>query len=84
MAWKLNYSSKQVGHIVKDCTGKTFGDLVHGMKEKNDGAAPGRKYTSEQFAPLVGYATVNSFFRSFKDYYGLPPLEWVESQAKSM
>ena len=34
MAWKLNYSSKQVGHIVKDCTGKTFGDLVHGMKEK--------------------------------------------------
>ena len=34
MAWKLNYSSKQVGHIVKDCTGKTFGDLVHGMKVK--------------------------------------------------
>ena len=39
-----------------------------------------RRYTPEQVAPLVGYATVNSFYRSFKDHYGRPPLAWVEKR----
>jgi len=73
-----------VGRIVKDCTGEAFGDLVRGMKMKKAAELLlDRKYTPEQVAPLVGYATVNSFYRSFKDFYGLPPLEWVESQAAS-
>ena len=42
-----------------------------------------RKYPPEQVAPLVGFATINSFYRSFKDYYGLPPLEWVSNQQDS-
>ena len=84
VARKFNYSSKQVGRIVKDCTGEAFGDLVRGMKMKKVAELLlDRKYTPEQVAPLVGYATVNSFYRSFKDFYGLPPLEWVENQAAS-
>lgn len=84
VARKFNYSSKQVGRIVKDCTGEAFGDLVRGMKMKKAAELlQDRKYTPEQVAPLVGYATVNSFYRSFKDFYGLPPLEWVENQAAS-
>lgn len=79
VARKFNYSSKQVGRIVKDCTGEAFGDLVRGMKMKKAAELLlDRRYTPEQVAPLVGYATVNSFYRSFKEYYGLPPLGWVE------
>jgi YesN/AraC family two-component response regulator len=72
-----------VGRIVKDCTGEAFGDLVRGMKMKKAAELLlDRKYTPEQVAPLVGYATVNSFYRSFKDYYGLPPVEWAEKEAR--
>ena len=81
MAERFNYSTKQVRRIVKDCTGESFGDLVRQMKMKKAAALLlDRKYPPEQVAPLVGFATVNSFYRSFKDYYGLPPLEWVSKQ----
>ena len=81
MAERFNYSTKQVGRIVKDCTGESFGDLVRQMKMKKAAELLlDRKYPPEQVAPLVGFATVNSFYRSFKDYYSLPPLEWVSKQ----
>ena len=41
-----------------------------------------RKRVPEQVAEAVGYATVNSFYRSFTDFYGLPPLEWIAQEAK--
>ena len=39
-----------------------------------------RKYSPEQTAHLVGFSSTNSFYRSFRDYYGLPPIEWAEKQ----
>ena len=84
MAEKFNYSPKQVGRIVKDCTGEAFGDVIRGMKMKKAAELLlDRKYPPEQVAPPVGFATINSFYRSFKDYYGLPPLEWVSKQLKA-
>lgn len=84
VAEKFNYSPKQVGRIVKDCTGEAFGDVIRGMKMKKAAELLlDRKYPPEQVAPLVGFATINSFYRSFKDYYGLPPLEWVSKQLKA-
>lgn len=79
VARRFNYSAKQVGRIVQDCTGENFGDLVRGMKMKKAAELlADRKIMPEQVAEMVGYATVNSFYRAFKDYYGMPPLEWVE------
>ena len=84
VAEQFNYSAKQVGRIVKDCTGEPFGDLIRSMKMKKAvELLLDRKYPPEQVAPLVGFATVNSFYRSFKDYYGLPPLEWMSKQQDS-
>ena len=84
VAEKFNYSPKQVGRIVKDCTGEAFGDVIRSMKMKKAAELLlDRKYPPEQVAPLVGFATINSFYRSFKDYYGLPPLEWVSKQQDS-
>ena len=34
VAEKFNYSPKQVGRIVKDCTGEAFGDVIRSMKMK--------------------------------------------------
>ena len=41
-----------------------------------------RQVPPEEAAPLTGYATVNSFYRAFRDYYGLPPKEWLAEQKK--
>jgi AraC-like DNA-binding protein len=81
VAAKFNYSPKQVGRIVKDCTGEAFGDLIRGMKMKKAAELLlARRYPPEQVATLVGFATVNSFYRSFRDYYGKPPMEWLEQK----
>ena len=79
VAEKFSYSQKQVGRIVRDCTGENFGDLVRQMKMKKAAdLLRDRRLAPEQVAEAVGYATVNSFYRSFTDYYGQPPLEWLE------
>ena len=80
VAEKFNYSTKQVGRIVQDCTGENFGNLIRIMKMKKAAELlRDRRLPPEQVAELVGYATVNSFYRAFTDYYGMPPLEWVEN-----
>lgn len=78
VADQFNYSAKQVGRIVRDCTGESFGDLIRGMKMKKAAELlRDMKMTPEDVAEAVGYATVHSFYRSFTDYYGKPPLEWL-------
>ena len=78
VATRFSYSTKQVSRIVQDCTGENFGDLVRGMKMKKAAELlRDRKMAPEQVAETVGYATINSFYRSFTDYYGQPPLEWL-------
>ena len=80
---KFNYSPKQVGRIVQDCTGENFGDLIRNMKMKKAAELlRDRKMPPEQVAEAVGYATINSFYRSFTDYFGQPPLEWLSKEAQ--
>lgn len=81
VATRFHYSSKQVGRIVQDCTGENFGDLIRSMKLKKAAELLyDRRLSPEQIADLVGYSTVNSFYRAFKDYYGSPPLEWIANK----
>ncbi len=78
IADRFNYSTKQVGRIVADCTGETFSDLIRGMKMRRAAELlRDHKYSPELAAEAVGYATVNSFYRAFTDYYGRPPLVWL-------
>ena len=81
VAEQYRYSPKQVGRIMKECIGEAFGDVIRGMKMKKAAELlPDRKYPPEQVTPPVGFATVNSFYRSFRDYYGKPPMEWIEQE----
>lgn len=81
VANQFNYSPKQVGRIVKNCTGESFGNLVRDLKMKKSAELlADNKYSPEQVADIVGFSTVNSFYRSFKDYYGIPPVEWAERE----
>jgi AraC-like DNA-binding protein/mannose-6-phosphate isomerase-like protein (cupin superfamily) len=81
MAERFSYSPKQVGRIVKTCTGQSFGNLVRGLKMKKAAELLlDRQYPPEEVAPLTGFATLSSFYRSFRDYYGLPPKEWLARQ----
>ena len=81
VAEKFNYSTKQVSRIVQDCTGENFGDLIRQMKMKKAAELlRDRKMLPEQVAEEVGYASVNSFYRAFSDYYGCPPLEWLKKE----
>ena len=84
VAEKFNYSPKQVGRIVQDCTGENFGELIRSMKMKKAAELlRDRKMPPEQVAETVGYSTVNSFYRSFTEYYGAPPLEWLVKESSA-
>ena len=79
VAGRFNYSTRQVSRIVQECTGENFGDLIRELKMKKAAELlRDRRMPPDQVAEEVGYATVNSFYRSFTDYYGLPPVEWVK------
>jgi len=82
VADRFHYSARQVGRIVKDYTGENYGDLVRGMKMKKAAQFLREEHlSSEETAYQVGFSTVNSFYRSFTDYYGMPPGEWVKQWA---
>lgn len=78
VAERFHYSGKQVSRIVKDCTGRNYGDLVRSLKMKRAAELLRDHHMSaEETAYEVGYTTVNSFYRAFTDYYGRPPLVWL-------
>lgn len=84
VADRFHYSSKQVGRIVRDYTGESFQDLIRSMKMKKAASLllEGR-LSAQDIAEQTGYATLGSFYRSFKDYYGMPPQEWLKKEARS-
>ena len=75
---RFGYSTRQVSRIVQDCTGETFGDLIRSLKMRRAAELLlERRLSPEDVAEQVGYSTVNSFYRAFKDAYGMPPASWA-------
>ena len=84
VAAQFHYSSRQVGRIVQDYTGKSFGQLVRELKMKRacellrEGG-----YEPQELAAMAGYATLSSFYRAFADYFGCTPMAWLEKKGEA-
>ena len=81
VAARFHYSSRQIGRIVQDCTGKSFGQLTKELKMKRAAELlrEGR-LSPEQISALVGYSTVPSFYRAFREAYGCSPVAWASNR----
>lgn len=78
VAAQFHYSSRQLGRIVQEYTGKSYGVLVRELKMKRscELLLEGR-LSPDEIAQACGYSSVSSFYRAFTDYYGCTPMAWL-------
>lgn len=83
VAEHLGISDKYFAALFKEQTGKTFGVYVESRRMKR-----AEQYLREtdigvaRIAELVGYNTVDAFYKSFKKHYGVAPGKWKENNKK--
>lgn len=83
-AQHFELSDKYFAALFKEQTGKNFGAYVEAKRMKR-----AEQYLLEtdismtKVAELVGYNTVDAFYKSFKKIYGLAPGKWKESNKRS-
>lgn len=77
VADEFSISEKYVFTVVKEYTGKTFNEFLEGIRLDE-----ARKYLSEtniainKIATLVGFNTIDTFYKAFKRVYGIAPGKW--------
>ena len=80
VAQHLGISDKSFAALFKEQTGKNFGTYVEKRRMKQV-----EKYLLEtdfsmtKIADMVGYNTLDAFYKSFKKIYGLAPGKWKEN-----
>ncbi len=77
----FNYSDRQMARILKDNTGQSFGEIqkklrLHKAAELLE--TPG--VSAAEIIEAVGYADASTFYKAFKQYYGLNPAQYRVSQ----
>ena len=84
VAAQFHYSSRQVGRIVQEYTGKSYGLLIRELKmNRACELLQQGGYTPEQIAAMTGYSSLSSFYRAFSDYFGCTPMIWLIRSAAS-
>lgn len=77
VAARFDYSRRQIGRIVKSCTGQSYADLTYRLRMEN--AAKLLQLGTpdyEKIATASGYSTLSSFYRAFTNYYNCTPGEY--------
>lgn len=77
IAQRMNYSEKHIYRIVKEKTGMTPNEVIDEIRSKC--AATLLRTTTKsnsEIAYMCGYKTVTTFYRSFKQRYGISPGEY--------
>ena len=78
----FNYSERHISRLIKEYTGETFVELVRRLKMKKAGVMlKNPQITIEIVAESVGYSTLSHFYRTFKNYYGVTPIEYRNQQS---
>ena len=85
VAKQFHYSSRQIGRIVQDYTGKSFGMLIRELKMRRASELLREgSYSPEQIAEMTGYSSASSFYRAFSEFYGCTPLAWLEKMERTL
>lgn len=80
VAQTFHYSERQIGRIVQNCTGSSFGKILfHIRMEKAVEMLVLKTYSIDEIATRVGYSTTSSFYRAFVNYYGCTPASYQDT-----
>jgi AraC-like DNA-binding protein len=81
-AERFSYTEPQLSRLIQSYTGRTFSEIVRGMRMREAAALLTNGQLSIQaIVERVGYADISHFYRSFKRQYGLTPMEFRRKMA---
>ena len=77
LAGFFNYSERHMSRLIKEHTGQNFGELIRKLKlHKAADLLNNPNISIADVIETVGYADISSFYRTFKNYYGVTPVEY--------
>lgn len=79
----FHVSPKYISDFIKNSTGKNYVDFIQENRlSKARDLMKQRNYTLQQISEKVGYLSANTFYKSFKRYYGISPSAYREQLSK--
>lgn len=76
---EMGISEKYLFHFIKEQTGETFANYLLNIRiEKAKEFLNTQKWSNEKIAELVGFGSINTFYRNFKAKIGVSPKVYQE------
>lgn len=80
---KFNYSERQMARILKDYTGKNFINIIYDIKlQKACDLLKNPDMSINKIIETVGYSNTTHFYKIFKKYYNMTPIEYRNQYKK--
>lgn len=78
LAEKFGVTEKYVFQIVRDCTGKSLGDLIKEIRFIKAEELLQSTIDINKIPDKIGFNSLNTFYKAFKRNYGISPGQWRE------
>ena len=77
---KFNYSERHITRLLKEYTGDTFLDILQSTRiQKAANLLTNPDLTIQDIIELIGYTDISHFYRVFRKYYHMTPIQYRES-----
>jgi AraC-like DNA-binding protein len=82
LAKMFSYSEAYFSRLIKAYTGSTFSDIIRSIRiRKAADLLLNPNISIEEIVETVGYSDTSHFYRSFKKYYGMTPIDYRNKEA---
>lgn len=78
VAERFGVTEKYVFQIVRDCTGKSLGDLIKEIRFAKAEELLQKSVDINKIPEQIGFNSLNTFYKAFKRNYGISPGQWRE------
>lgn len=78
VADRFGVTEKYVFQIVRDCTGKSLGDLIKEIRFSEAEKLLQESVDINKIPERIGFNSLNTFYKAFKRNYGISPGQWRE------
>lgn len=78
VADRFGVTEKYVFQIVRDCTGKSLGDLIKEIRFAKAEELLAKSVDINKIPDQIGFNSLNTFYKAFKRNYGISPGQWRE------
>jgi AraC-like DNA-binding protein len=83
LAKMFNYSEAYFSRLIKEYTGSTFSHIIRNIRiHRAAELLLNPNISIEEIVETVGYSDTSHFYRTFKKYYGMTPIDYRNKEVK--